>query len=306
MMVNDTDIKIIKELQIDGRASNKVLAKRLGIHPSTVSRKIKSLINEGTITVRGLPNLEKLGYEVQALLAIDADMSKLDGICDLLYKNYHVNMLLTIFGRFNILVTVHYFNWKELLNFVSSELSTMDGVNKVETHFIQQIKKRYYGIFNESTEVSEIDDIDQKIIEKLAENGRYTARYLASDIGISFPTCVRRMKNLLKNNLVTVRALVNPTRVGYVANAFILLQVAPNHLEEACSLLAAQDDVLSVYTLFSGNYNIAFAIHKKTPEELFAAARSAINDISGITRIIGTEIFIRSEIKKRYYGGFFS
>jgi DNA-binding Lrp family transcriptional regulator len=305
-MINDTDIKIIKELQKDGRASNKVLAKRLGIHPSTVSRKIKSLIDDGTITVRGLPNLEKLGYEVQALLAIDADMSKLDGICDRLYKNYHVNMLLTIFGRFNILVTVHYFNWKELLNFVSTELSRMDGVNKVETHFIHQIKKRYYGIFDESTGIYEIDDIDQNIIERLAENGRYTARYLASDIGISFPTCVRRMKNLLKNNLITVRALVNPTRVGYVANAFILLHVTPNQLEEVCSLLATRDDVLSLYTLFSGSYNIAFAIHKKTPEELFAAARSVINIISNVTRIISTEIFIRSEIKKRFYGGFFS
>jgi DNA-binding Lrp family transcriptional regulator len=35
-MISDTDIKIIKELQKDGRASNKVLSKRLGIHLSTI------------------------------------------------------------------------------------------------------------------------------------------------------------------------------------------------------------------------------------------------------------------------------
>jgi Lrp/AsnC family leucine-responsive transcriptional regulator len=129
-MLNDIDIKLIDELQKDGRSSNKALARSLGIHASTVSRRISELIDSGTISIRALPNLDKLGYQAQALLTIDADISKIDEICGLLYRNFHVNTLLTIFGRYNLLVTVHYFNWNELLNFVSVELSRMEGVKK--------------------------------------------------------------------------------------------------------------------------------------------------------------------------------
>jgi Lrp/AsnC family transcriptional regulator for asnA, asnC and gidA len=303
-MINEIDVKLIKELQKNGRASNKTLAQSLGIHPSTVSRRIQMLLDSGTITVRGMPNLKKLGYDAQALLAVDVDISKMDEICEILYKNFHVNSLLTIFGRYNLLVTVHYFNWNELLNFVSVELSRMEGVKRVETHLINEIVKRYYGIFDDSSTVMEIDETDQKIIERLTENGRYTARFLAGDIGISLPTCVRRINSLLQNNLITIRALVNPTKVGFVANAIILLHVEPDQIKSVCSIVYPLDDVMFAYTLFSGSHNVVFGIHRKTPEELFSAVKSVLSKVSVISRIVDTEIFMRSEIKKRYYGGF--
>jgi Lrp/AsnC family transcriptional regulator for asnA, asnC and gidA len=303
-MLNDIDIKLINELQKDGRRSNRALARSLGIHASTVSRRMSELIDSGTISIRALPNLNKLGYHAQALLAIDADISKIDEICELLYGNFHVNTLLTIFGRYNLLVTVHYFNWNELLNFVSVELSRMEGVKRVETHLMNEIIKRYYGVFDDSSTVMEIDETDQKIIERLTENGRYTARFLASDIGISLPTCLRRINFLLQNNLITIRALINPTKVGFVANAIILLHVEPDQIESVCSILCPLDYVVFVYTLFSGSHNVVFGIHRKTPEELFGAVKSVLSKVSIISRIADTEIFIRSEIKKRYYGGF--
>ncbi len=303
-MINEIDVKLIKELQKDGRASNKTLAQNLGIHPSTVSRKIQMLIDSGTITIRGLPNLEKLGYNAQALLVVDTDILKMDKICEILYKNFHVNSLLTIFGPYNLLVIVHYFSWNELLSFISDELSRMDGVRKIEIHLIKETKKRYYGIFEESQAVSGIDDIDQKIIEKLSENGRYTARYLAGDIGISFPTCVRRINNLLKNNLITIRGLLNPTKIGFVSNAFLFLHVEPDHVESVCSIIYPLGDVHSLFTLFSGGHNVVFGIHSRTAEELFDAIKKVMNKILVISPITNTQVFIRSEIKKRYYGGF--
>jgi Lrp/AsnC family leucine-responsive transcriptional regulator len=107
--MRDIDIKLIEELQEDGRASNKALARRLGMHPSTVSKKIKQLLDSGTIKIRALPNLNKLGYRAQALLILDVDLSKIEEVIEALYEKFHVNMIITVFGRSNLLITVHYF-----------------------------------------------------------------------------------------------------------------------------------------------------------------------------------------------------
>jgi DNA-binding Lrp family transcriptional regulator len=302
--MRDLDIKLIKELQEDGRASNKELARRLGMHPSTVSKKIKQLLDSGTIKIRALPNLNKLGYRAQALLIIDVDLSKIEEVIEALYEKFHVNMIITVFGRSNLLITVHYFNWDDLLHFISAELSGINGVDRVETHLIREVKQRYFGIFEDSAEVLQIDNIDQKIIERLAANGRYTAKYLASDIGISLPTCLRRINYLLKNNLITIKSLPNPTKFGYVADVFILMQVKPEHVESICSILSSFSDVHSLYVLFSSSHNILFGMHKKTPEELFNSVKLAMNKVSLISKIIDMRTYIRSEVNKRYYGGF--
>lgn len=304
-MIDNIDNKIIMKLQEDGRVGNKDLAKFLGINPSTVSKRLKRLLNSEIIKIRALPNLNKLGYVAQALLVIDADFSKIGEVTGALYKNFYVNMIVTVFGRYNILITIHYVNWNDLLQFVSTELSGMDGVNRVETYLIKEVKLRYFGVFNDGTDVVKIDNIDQKIIELLAENGRYTAQYLANQVGVSLPTCLRRIRYLLNNNLITIRALPNPTKFGYVADIFSLLEVKWEHLESVCSILSSLSNIHSLYVLFSGNYNILFGIHDKTPEELFSSMKMAIEKVSTISTITDMKTYIRGDVIKRYYGGFF-
>jgi Lrp/AsnC family transcriptional regulator for asnA, asnC and gidA len=303
--MNDVDIKIIKELQENGRATSTEVAKRLGMHRSTVSKRIKQLLDNGIINIRALPNLDKLGYRAQALILVDVHYSRIEDVVAELQSDFNVNLILTLFGRSNLLLAVHFFNWENLLNFVSARLSRIEGVNRVETHFISEIKQRYFGIFENSSDVLQIDDVDQKIMERLTENGRHTALHLSNDIGISLPTCLKKIHYLLMNNLITIRALPNPTRFGYVADVFVLLQVKHEEVENICLILGSFNDLHSLYVLFSGSYNILFGIHKNTPEELFNSVKDAINKVSLISTITNMKMYIRSEVKKRYYGGLY-
>ena len=303
-MIQDIDIKIIKELQEDGRASIRQLAKRLGMHSSTVSKKINKLLDSGAIKIRALPNLNKLGYRAQALLVVDVDLFKLEEVIKALYEKFNVNMIITVFGHSNLLIAVHYFNWDDLLNFISAELSKIDGVDRVETHLIKEVKQRYFGIFKDSADVLQIDNVDQKIIDRLVENGRYTAKYLAKDIGISWQTCLRKINYLIKNDLISIKPLPNPTTFGYVADVFVLMQVKPVHVESVSSILSSFGDVHSLFVLFSGSHNILFGMHKKTPEELFNSLKLAVNKVSLISPITDMRTYIRSEVHKRYFGGF--
>ena len=304
-MMDDMDIKIIKYLQDNGRASSTEIARHLGLHRSTVSKKINYLLNSGIINIRALPNLEKLGYRAQALIIVDADYSRIDDIAEELKDDFNINLIVTLFGRSNLLLTVHFFTWENLLDFVSARLSTIDGVNGVETHFIHEIKQRYFGIFEDNAGVSKADETEQKIIERLAKNGRYTALQLSNDIGVSLPTCLKKLHYSLHNNHITVKALPNPTKFGFVADIFVLLRVKQEQLDNICSILGSFSDLHSLYTLSPSSYNILFGMHKKTPEELFSSVKIAINNISLVSLIKDMKMYLRSEVIKRYYGGFF-
>jgi len=62
-----------------------------------------------------------------------------------------------------------------------------------------------------------IDQIDQKITDKLAENGRVSMETLGREIGISSDTAKRRYEKLKKNGVLKVTTQINPTKIGYQA-----------------------------------------------------------------------------------------
>jgi len=298
-MINRTDRKLILALQENGRTPNIKLSSLLGIHTATIAKKIKQLEKEDIIKIRALPNPFKLGYLAQAFLAIKAKRDKIEDICYRLNQNFNVNLVVTSFGRFDILAIAYFPTWEKLLSFVSSDLSATNGVQSIETFLIKEIKKRYYGITIDDKSPAKIDEIDQQIIEKLTENGRYKLNRLADELGISPPTCLRRLSRLLAEKVIEIKAIPNPSKIGYIANAFMLLKVQADKLEDICEALTLYKDIFLVMTLYN-SYDILIGFNATSPERLY----SFKNEILNLDGIINDEIIIRAEIKKRYYGGF--
>ena len=75
--LDETDLKLIKALTEDSRASVRVLASRLGMAPSTVHARLRRLIETGIITrFTILIDPLMLGFEITALTLIQADGSQ--------------------------------------------------------------------------------------------------------------------------------------------------------------------------------------------------------------------------------------
>jgi DNA-binding Lrp family transcriptional regulator len=62
-----------------------------------------------------------------------------------------------------------------------------------------------------------IDQIDQKIADKLSENGRVPMETLGREIGISSDTAKRKYEKLKKNGVLKVTIQINPLKIGYQA-----------------------------------------------------------------------------------------
>lgn len=63
--LDETDLRIVRELQADGRMTNVELAQRLGMSPPPCLRRVRALEESGVITgYRALVDHRALGYEM--------------------------------------------------------------------------------------------------------------------------------------------------------------------------------------------------------------------------------------------------
>lgn len=140
-MIDEIDRKLILELQKDGRCSYSVLARRLRISVSTVSRRIERLLRDNIIVITAVPDPASVGYLAFAMIALDVELEKMDDVCAKLVAHQSVYFTGVSLGRFDILTCVHFPSSEMLFDFVKNELSRIDGVRQVETFYIIESKK---------------------------------------------------------------------------------------------------------------------------------------------------------------------
>ena len=69
--LDEIDLKILSEIQADGRITNVELAKRVGISPPPCLRRVRTLEEEGYIKgYRGLLDARRLGFDVTVFASV--------------------------------------------------------------------------------------------------------------------------------------------------------------------------------------------------------------------------------------------
>lgn len=74
MNLDNYDLRILEELQQEGRITNQELADRIGLSPSPCLRRVRALEEAGIISgYRALVDAKRLGLNLMALLSISMD-----------------------------------------------------------------------------------------------------------------------------------------------------------------------------------------------------------------------------------------
>ena len=67
-----------------------------------------------------------------------------------------------------------------------------------------------------------LDDVDRSLLELLQKDNRRSLRDYALDLGISPPTCLRRLRRLEKSGVIQRHAAVlDPLRAGFAVMAYV-------------------------------------------------------------------------------------
>ena len=133
--------KILKAIEKNSRIDLKELSIMLGEEEIDVVNEIAAMEAEGIIGgYHTLIDWEKTSIEkVSALIEVRVTPQRgqgFDTIAERIYKYPEVNSVYLISGGFDLLVSLEGKSLKEVSNFVSDKLSTLDTVLSTATHFI--------------------------------------------------------------------------------------------------------------------------------------------------------------------------
>ena len=145
--LKDVDWKLIRELAEDGRAHAGELAEKLGIHVTTVYRRISSLVKKNIIKISAVPNPAAFGYSSNAHIALDVKADKVGTICTSLYPYPEIHLIMTMVNGSGIIAGIHKENNEALYGFIKEKIAGLKGIRNTETFIRTEIRKRYYGWF---------------------------------------------------------------------------------------------------------------------------------------------------------------
>lgn len=299
IMIDKIDRKIVHKLIENGRCSYTQLAKELGTSLATVSKRVDTLLQDNVISIQAVINPDKLGYRAGATLTLNIELSKMKEICDQLAAFPNVSLMVTLLGRFDILLFIDNRNWEELQDFIKTKLSRIPGIKKVDTYLILEVIKRNKGLFaaNASNQTIEIDAIDRQLIEELRKDARVNHSILAETLGVSSSTISRRIYRLTQEHIISITAIVDPTKWGLLANAYVFLKTDLNKVDEICSILFKYPQIHQIVK-FMNTVEIMFILTLENAKVLHDFITENISTIDGVLNI---EAFLRIDLKKRSY-----
>ncbi len=135
------DKKLIRLLGKDARQRNAVLAKKLGVSPVTIKRRIDKLINNQVISIVARPEPTRLNLPLQVIAAFDVAHDRLNYIADRLSSRDEVRWLSVTSGRFDIIAIMWFASTDELHSFMEKEVGDLEGVRNTETFICLHVQK---------------------------------------------------------------------------------------------------------------------------------------------------------------------
>ena len=149
--------QILAIIEKNSRIDIKELAVILGAEEIDVANEIAKLESEGIICgYHTLINWDKTSLDkVTALIEVKVTPQRgqgFDSIAERIYNYPEVRAVYLISGGFDLLVTLEEKSLKEIANFVSDKLSTLDSVLSTATHFILKKYKDHGTVFDKKHE----------------------------------------------------------------------------------------------------------------------------------------------------------
>ena len=149
--------ELLSIIEKNSRIGLKELAVRLGKEEIDVANELQKLEEEGVICgYHTLINWEKTDIEkVTALIEVKVTPQRgrgFDRIAARIYNYPEVRDVYLISGGFDLLVTLEEKSLKEIAQFVSEKLSTLDSILSTGTHFILKKYKDHGTIVDEKIE----------------------------------------------------------------------------------------------------------------------------------------------------------
>jgi len=146
LTLDKTDLRILAELQLNGRLTNVELAERVALSPSPCLRRLKQLEESGVISQYvALLDPGKVGLGLQAFVRVMLEKrgnSHNQTFVDAVQRWPEVINCYAMTGEMDYLLQVYFEDMDHFSRFVMNELLQQQGVEDVKSSFVLKEFKR--------------------------------------------------------------------------------------------------------------------------------------------------------------------
>jgi Lrp/AsnC family transcriptional regulator for asnA, asnC and gidA len=136
------DIGIIRCLHEDARRSVASIAEELGLPESTVRHRLNRLVKQGVVEFTALTNPLQLGYQIWAIVEIQAELKQIRPVAKRLAAAPEVYFVGITTGGYDVLAGAVFRSNADLLDFITGRLSRIPGITRSSTSSVLEVVKR--------------------------------------------------------------------------------------------------------------------------------------------------------------------
>ena len=128
------------------------------------------------------------------------------------------------------------------------------------------------------------DDVDERILSLLSDDGRLSNREVARRLDISEGTVRQRLKKLEDARAIRIGAVVDPMHLGLGVGASVMVTIDPAHLSRALEAFSTLPGVAYVAAI-TGRFNIFVSISAANNGDLRAVVSGCVERFKGVHAI---------------------
>ncbi|WGD37130.1 AsnC family transcriptional regulator [Lysinibacter sp. HNR] len=274
------DRRIIGALQINGRASWKTIAEVLGEPLRTVSRRGNELLQSRLVSVVGLAH-----YGYTSVIEVECDPLKMREAALSVSRYPGIVFAYVLASPSRLMVEAQQAE-TSVAALVHEAIPAIDGVREVSAspvlHYFRTVAGWHPSLLSEAettrlaSAVPRVEpgepefppsETDRRLIELLVTDGRASLTELADAANLSQPTARRRLRSLLEEGFVSVRAIVDPVPLGFPVEAMLWIQVPPSSVMWVGQMIA-EEPAVRYAVMLMGEFQILVHVNMRSLEHL--------------------------------------
>jgi|GEM_PF-261160 len=280
------DLRIIDQLRADGRKPAKYIATELGVVEATVTARIRALGEGRVMRVLAQRNMGRLNDRIACFIEVSVRGRSIDDVARELAGIEAVASVNVSVGSPEVLLYAFVENNLQVVSLLQNEIGRVPGVDRIEVHIALDVRlyRSDYGDLASGMVGAAGDDVDDRIIALLQEDGRESTREIARKLDMPASTVRERMNRLLQTNAIRIGVICDAHSLGFDLVSYAFLSVEAPHIEDALSHLSRLDEMGQVCSI-SGRYNIFVLFAARHMTNLVHIVKSRLETTPGLIEV---------------------
>jgi len=141
-----TDLNIVEQLRLNGRANNQQIAETLGLTATTVSTRIKRMEDANQLRVVAVSDFSAHGFNVLLRISVEVDGRPASDVAHELAELPEVVAVHIVTGRYDIDMLVALHDFEDLAHFLLDRLSEIHGIRSLTPAIVVDICRYQFDV----------------------------------------------------------------------------------------------------------------------------------------------------------------